>query len=208
VSLSLSVSICLCLSVSLSLCLSVSLSLCLSVSLSLSLSVCVCVCVCVFCSALDSFFLLSFLKALWLRELYLLVKISRAIWIAHGFSILLLLDIFFIYISNVIHFSGFHTENPLSAPSPPDSPTHSLPLPGPGIPLHWGIKPSQDQVPLLPLKINKAILCYICSWSHGSLHVYSLVGGLVPGSSGGLGWFILLFLLCGCKPHQQLGSFL
>jgi hypothetical protein len=30
---------------------------------------------------------------------------------------------------------------------------------------------------------NKAILCYICNWSHGSLHVFSLVGGLVPGSS-------------------------
>ena len=34
---------------------------------------------------------------------------------------------------------------------------------------------------------DKAILCYICSWSHGSLHVYSLVGGLVSGSSGGTG---------------------
>jgi hypothetical protein len=34
---------------------------------------------------------------------------------------------------------------------------------------------------LLP---DKAILCYICSCSHGSLHVYSLVGGLVSGSSG------------------------
>jgi hypothetical protein len=31
----------------------------------------------------------------------------------------------------------------------------------------------------------KAILCYIYSWSHESLHVYSLVGGLVLGSSGG-----------------------
>jgi hypothetical protein len=31
---------------------------------------------------------------------------------------------------------------------------------------------------------SKAIFCYICTWSHGSLHVYSLVGGLVPGSSG------------------------
>jgi hypothetical protein len=34
---------------------------------------------------------------------------------------------------------------------------------------------------------DKAILCYICGWSHGSLHVYFLVGGLVPGSSGGRG---------------------
>jgi hypothetical protein len=33
----------------------------------------------------------------------------------------------------------------------------------------------------------------------GSLHVYSLVGGLVPGSCGGSGWLILLFFLGGCK---------
>jgi hypothetical protein len=33
--------------------------------------------------------------------------------------------------------------------------------------------PSQDQGPLLPLMSNKAILYCICSWSHGSLHVYS-----------------------------------
>jgi hypothetical protein len=32
---------------------------------------------------------------------------------------------------------------------------------------------------------HKAILCYIFGWSHGSLHVYSLVGGLVPGSCWG-----------------------
>ena len=60
---------------------------------------------------------------------------------------------------------------------------------------------------LLSLMFHKTIFCYICSWSHGSLHVYSLVGGLVPGSSGGTGWFVLLFLLWGCKPLQVLGSF-
>jgi len=49
---------------------------------------------------------------------------------------------------------------------------------------------------------NKAILCYICSWSHGSVHVYSLGGGLVPGSSG---WLVLF--LWGCKPLQLLQSF-
>jgi hypothetical protein len=32
---------------------------------------------------------------------------------------------------------------------------------------------------------DKAIICYICSWSHRSLHVQSLVGCLVPLSSGG-----------------------
>jgi hypothetical protein len=54
---------------------------------------------------------------------------------------------------------------------------------------------------------SKAILCYTCSWSHGSLRVYSLVGDLVPGSSGGQrgglsGWLILLFFLRSCKPFQ------
>jgi hypothetical protein len=53
----------------------------------------------------------------------------------------------------------------------PHSPTLPLPLPGPAIPLHWSIEPSQDQGPLLPLMTDKAILCYICGWSHRSLHV-------------------------------------
>jgi hypothetical protein len=73
--------------------------------------------------------------------------------------------------------------------------------------LCWGIKPSQDQGPPLPLMPDKAILCYICCWSHGSLHVYSLVDGLVPGSSEGSVWWILLFFLRGCKPFQLLQSF-
>jgi hypothetical protein len=34
------------------------------------------------------------------------------------------------------------------------SPTHLLLLPGPGIPLDWGIEPSQDLGPLFPLITN------------------------------------------------------
>ena len=124
------------------------------------------------------------------------------------FSLLFLLDLFFIYISNVIPFPHFPSENPLSHPSSPCSPTHPLTLSCPGISLHWGIEPSQGQGPLLSLMTNKIILCYICSWSLESLHVYSLVGGLIPGSSGGTGWFILLFLLWSYKPLQLLQSFL
>ena len=37
---------------------------------------------------------------------------------------------------------------------------------------------------------DKAVLCYICSWSHGPSNVYSWVCGLVPGRSGG--WYIFL----------------
>ena len=82
--------------------------------------------------------------------------------------------------------------SPLKTPYPtPLPPTHTLLPPCPDIPLHWSIEPSQNQRPLLPLMPYNAILCYICSWSHGSLHVYSLIDGLVPGSSGGTGWFIL-----------------
>jgi hypothetical protein len=55
---------------------------------------------------------------------------------------------------------------------------------------------------------NKAILCYICFWSYGSLHVHPLVGGLVPESYGGASWFISLFLLWGCTPLQLIWSFL
>ena len=75
----------------------------------------------------------------------------------------------------------------------------ALPPPRPSISLHWGIEPSWDQGSPLPLMPDKAILCYMSVSSHGTLHVYSLVGGLVPGSSGSSGWVILLFFLWGCK---------
>ena len=81
------------------------------------------------------------------------------------------------------------------------------PMSCPGIPLHWGIEPSQDQGPLLPSMSNKVILCYIYSWSHGSVHACSLVGSLLPGISEVTGWFILLFLLWDCKIRQLLGFF-
>jgi hypothetical protein len=99
---------------------------------------------------------------------------------------------FFIYISYVIPFlSPPPPLNPLShLPSPasmrvyPHPHTHLFPPPDPQIHLHWGIEPSQDQQPLLPLMPNKAILCYMSNWSHRFLHVCSLNGVLDPVSSG------------------------
>jgi hypothetical protein len=123
------------------------------------------------------------------------------------------LGIFFIYISNVIPVPGLPLPKkpPITSPFPcfyegVPPPTH-LPI-HPCIPQHRGIELSQDQGPLLPLMLDKAILYYICAWSHESLHVYSLVGGLVPGNSGGSGWLTLLFFLWACKPLQLLQSFL
>jgi hypothetical protein len=67
--------------------------------------------------------------------------------------------------------------------------TCPLPPRHPNIPLRWGIEPPQDQGPPFPLMPEKTILCYICSWSHRFLYVYSLFGDLVSGSSGGV-WLV------------------
>ena len=74
-------------------------------------------------------------------------------------------------------------QNPPSHPPSPllfclyesaSPPTYPLPPQHSSIPLCWGIKPPQDQEPPFPLMSDKTILCYICIWSHESLHVYSL----------------------------------
>jgi hypothetical protein len=73
-------------------------------------------------------------------------------------------------------FSPSETPNPI--PSPYSirvcSPTHS-PTP---VFLPWHF-PTLGH--LLPLMSNKVILCHIYGQHHRSLHVYSLVGGPVPG---------------------------
>lgn len=75
----------------------------------------------------------------------------------------------------------------------------------PSIPLHWGIKPSQDQGILLLLRPDNEILCYICDGRDGSFHMYSLVVSLVPGREvgGGGSWEALTEpnkYRCGCLP--------
>jgi hypothetical protein len=122
---------------------------------------------------------------------------------------------YFVY----LHFKCYSTllVSPWKPPTLPPFPslhedalpsTHPLLRYCPIIPLLWDIKHSQNPgIPLLLIP-DKAILCHLFSWSHGSLHVYSLVGGLVPGSSGGLGWLILLFHPWVCKPLHLLQFFL
>jgi len=119
-----------------------------------------------------------------------------------------LLIILFTYISNVNPLPSFPSANPLfHTPSPyfyegAPTPIHPLLPHHPSISLHWSIQPSLDQRPSLPLMPDKAILCYICSWNHGSLHVYSLVGGLVLRSSGGLvGWYC-------CSSYRVINPFI
>ena len=88
--------------------------------------------------------------------------------------LMFLLVILFIYILNVFPCPSFPSATPLPPASMrvlPHLPTHVC-LRHPSIPLCWGIKSSQDQESsVLLMMSDKAILCYICSWSHGSLHV-------------------------------------
>lgn len=110
--------------------------------------------------------------------------------------LLLLLIIPLVYISNDIPLPSYPSttpppHHPTSTPFPypflyegAPSPTYPLPPYYYSIPLCWGIKPPQDQGPPLPLLSDKAILCYICVWSHESLPVHFLVSGLVSGSTG------------------------
>lgn len=87
-----------------------------------------------------------------------------------------------LYLSHLIEFFYFHFKcyafsrfPGLKPPSPPLLPT---------FPYMGGMGWTKGS--LLPLVPSKAILCYIGSRSHGSVHVYSLGSGLVSGSSG---WF-------------------
>jgi hypothetical protein len=104
-------------------------------------------------------------------------EISLVSWrLRELFSRYCYLNIFFLQLTYLIIFSNFFIRYfvylhfkcyPLSwftplpwklTSHPPTlcSPTHLLPLPCSGIPLHWGIEPSQDQRPLLPLMTDKA----------------------------------------------------
>ena len=83
--------------------------------------------------------------------------------------------------------------------------THTLLPPHPVSPLLWSMKISQDHGPLLPLMSNKAIF-YIHCWRHESLHVYSLVGCLVPGSSwGSVVWYCCSFYVV-ANPFSSLSQ--
>jgi hypothetical protein len=133
-------------------------------------------------------------------QVYLLIYIFLILYIY-------LLDMFSFHISNVILSPNFPFQNPpIPSPSPllTNTPTPAS--------LSWHPPILGHQVftgpRASPLIDDKTILCYIYSWSHESLHVYTLVGGLIPVSSGGTGLFILLFILWGCKTLQLLGSFL
>ena len=72
--------------------------------------------------------------------------------------------------------------------------------------LCWNIKTSQDQGPPLLLMSNKAILSYICSWSHESYHVF-FDWWFSPWELWGYWLVHIVVLLWGCKPLQLLGIF-
>jgi len=95
-------------------------------------------------------------------------------------------------------FPLYHPPPPLLSPffSPLFLWNRMLPLP----PTYSHLRPLiflyTMEMSFLLLMPDNAILCYICDWSHGPIPVYSLVCGLVPGSSGGV-WFVDIVVLMG-----------
>jgi len=65
--------------------------------------------------------------------------------------------------------------------APPPTLFCSIPIASP-LPWASSLPGPRTSPPMMP---GKAILCYICIWSHGSLQVNSLVGGLDSGELGG-----------------------
>ena len=116
--------------------------------------VCVCVCVCVHACVFSVPKRLAYVVELYSLPIQLIFNWKKII------------D-YFIY----LHFKCILFPSPpwnsLSSPAPcfyegGPPPTHTLLPQYPSIPLYWGIKPSQDEGPLLPLMQDKAILSYIC----------------------------------------------
>jgi hypothetical protein len=123
-----------------------------------------------------------------------LLLVANSVWFLFvcllGFFICFLFIEYFLY----LHFKCFLlSRSPLQEPPshPPIplplwgcSPTHPLPSSYPGIPRHWGIEHPQAQGSLLT-DVQQHHPLPICCRSHGSLQVYSLIGGPVPWSSRG-----------------------
>lgn len=88
---------------------------------------------------------------------------------------------FFTYISNSIPFPSFLSVSLHHHPLPQTGISHIyLPYhPPPDIALHWGSNLGMTKVFSFHRFPNKAILCYIYSWSSGSVRVQSLGSGLV-----------------------------
>ena len=105
----------------------------------------------------------------------------------------MLLDIFFIYISNAFHIPGLPFRDSLSPPISPclyqgaSPPTHPLPSSWAGIPLHWNIKYTQAQGhlnPLLPTRSYSAT--YPTGTMSPSMYILWLVVQCLEALGGGV----------------------
>lgn len=103
----------------------------------------------------------------------------------------------------ISHFPVTLQKTPILKPPSLSSLLNVLPYP----PTLSHATPSSIPVhgPPLTLMLNMAILCDLCFWSHGTFPVHSLVGGLVPGSTG-LSDQLILFFQWGCISPQLLQS--
>jgi hypothetical protein len=116
---------------------------------------------------------------------------------------------YFIY----LHFKYYPpSTNPLSHLPPPasmrmlpHSSTHTSPLQHPPILRHRASTGPRASLPIDTRQDHPLLHMQLEAWVPP--FVYSLVSGLVPGSSLGSGWLILLSFLWGYKSLQLLPSF-
>jgi hypothetical protein len=120
--------------------------------------------------------------------------------------------VFFIGYSLYLHFKFPNHPQPLFHSFPPPTSMRVLPhplQPTPSISFpilgHWTFPGPRASSPTDAWQSHPLLLC---SWSHGSLHVYCLVGGPVPGSSRGSGLLTVLLPPWVYKPPQSLLSLL
>jgi len=106
------------------------------------------------------------------------------------------------------HFSQFSPQKyPIPSPSPcfyegaPHS-THPLPPHHSGISLHLGNSILKGFCSYRCLTMPSSATYWLEPW----VHLYSLVGGLVPGSSGGVGWYCCSFYGV-ANPFSSLSPF-
>jgi hypothetical protein len=126
----------------------------------------------------------------WLAKRRIIAILSIALVNALFGSSFIIIIINFIYLHfKCISLPDFPTTNPLSHPPSPCLYESAPPLPTPNclsISLCWGMEPSQDQGPPLPLMPDKAILCFYAPGAMGS-SMYTLCLMVSPlGALGGL----------------------
>ena len=138
----------------------------------------------------------------WIRKIYIFISL---LWFTHNFYWIFYLFTFQMLLPFLV--SPWKTPYPI-LPPPPHPPTPTLPHWHSPTLRHWIITRPKASPPINVQQGHPLLHMWL---EPGSLQVYSLVGDLVPVSSGRgggrSGWFILLFFLWVANPFSYFSLF-